>query len=247
MRRSDSAPISAIASARSSAANATGSAWKLPPDSTSPRLGEHQRIVGHARSPRSAASPRRCASGRGRRPSPAAGSAGCRDPARGRRRRCEARIALPASSARYARRDVDLARLAAHRLDARVERRVAALGGVDRQRAGDQRRGEHVLRARTGPSSASAVETCVPLSSARPSLAASVSGARPARRSAFAAGMHARRRRALRRRRSARGSGARAARDRPRRRPSPAHGMHGSTPALCSASSASITARRTPE
>ena len=36
MRRSASAPISAIASASVSAAKATGSAWKLPPDSTSP-------------------------------------------------------------------------------------------------------------------------------------------------------------------------------------------------------------------
>jgi len=33
-RRSESAPISAMARARWSAANATGSAWKLPPDST---------------------------------------------------------------------------------------------------------------------------------------------------------------------------------------------------------------------
>ncbi len=47
MRRSDSAPISAIASARLSAANATGSAWKLPPERISPRLREHERIVGH--------------------------------------------------------------------------------------------------------------------------------------------------------------------------------------------------------
>ncbi|MCY1374247.1 hypothetical protein D9M69_615760 [compost metagenome] len=36
MRRSDSAPISASASARLSAASATGSAWKLPPEITSP-------------------------------------------------------------------------------------------------------------------------------------------------------------------------------------------------------------------
>ena len=52
MRRSDSAPISATASARLSAANATGSAWKLPPESTSAVSAlfrnEHQRIVGDA-------------------------------------------------------------------------------------------------------------------------------------------------------------------------------------------------------
>ncbi len=35
MRRSDSAPISAMATAMASAASATGSAWKLPPDNTS--------------------------------------------------------------------------------------------------------------------------------------------------------------------------------------------------------------------
>ena len=38
MRRSLSAPISAMASARLSAAKATGSAWKLPPERTSPSL-----------------------------------------------------------------------------------------------------------------------------------------------------------------------------------------------------------------
>ena len=36
MRRSDRAPISAMARASTSAAMATGSAWKLPPESTSP-------------------------------------------------------------------------------------------------------------------------------------------------------------------------------------------------------------------
>jgi hypothetical protein len=37
MRRSASAPISAMASASVSAAKATGSAWKLPPETTSAR------------------------------------------------------------------------------------------------------------------------------------------------------------------------------------------------------------------
>ena len=36
--------------------------------------------------------------------------------------------------------DLDLAAMAAHRLDARIERRVAAVGRIDRQRAGDERR-----------------------------------------------------------------------------------------------------------
>ena len=40
MRRSDNAPTSAIASAILSAAIATGSAWKLPPERTSPVSGK---------------------------------------------------------------------------------------------------------------------------------------------------------------------------------------------------------------
>ena len=48
MRRSASEPISQIASAIMSAANATGSAWKLPPESAIAVLGEDQRIVGDA-------------------------------------------------------------------------------------------------------------------------------------------------------------------------------------------------------
>ena len=48
MRRSASEPISQTASAIMSAAKATGSAWKLPPDSASSVVGEDQRIVGDA-------------------------------------------------------------------------------------------------------------------------------------------------------------------------------------------------------
>ena len=51
MRRSAIAPTSAIASAIASAARATGSAWKLPPETSSPRpvpslAGEDERVVG---------------------------------------------------------------------------------------------------------------------------------------------------------------------------------------------------------
>src|SRR6185369_18047861 len=42
-------------------------------------------------------------------------------------------------------RDVDLSRLAAHFLDARVERRVAAPGGVDRQRTRHDGGSENIL------------------------------------------------------------------------------------------------------
>jgi hypothetical protein len=41
--------------------------------------------------------------------------------------------------------NLDLAAMAAQRVNARIERRVGALGGVGRERAGDQRRLEHAL------------------------------------------------------------------------------------------------------
>ncbi len=44
-RRSEMAPISLTASAMMSAAKATGSAWKLPPEITSPVSAEDQRVV----------------------------------------------------------------------------------------------------------------------------------------------------------------------------------------------------------
>ena len=79
------------------------------------------------------------------------------------------------------------------------------------------------------PASASAVENCVPLSSARPSFGPSTSGASPARASAVV-GRHAlAAEHAPRRRRASRPSYARAARDRPRRRPSPGPASPGCT------------------
>ena len=51
MRRSAMAPISHNASAMTSAAKATGSPWKLPPDSASRRIAADQRIVRPRRSP----------------------------------------------------------------------------------------------------------------------------------------------------------------------------------------------------
>ena len=47
MRRSLREPISAMASAMLSAAMAAGSAWKLPPEITSPFGSEYQRVVGN--------------------------------------------------------------------------------------------------------------------------------------------------------------------------------------------------------
>ena len=48
MRRSAIEPISQSASAIMSAAKATGSAWKLPPEKHLAVVGEDQRIVGDA-------------------------------------------------------------------------------------------------------------------------------------------------------------------------------------------------------
>ena len=91
MRRSAIAPTSAMATAIASAASATGSAWKLPPETIAPSSpGPRRRRPAGCRSPhwpRAPAPARRGASGRGRRPPPAAGSAGSTGPARGRRRR----------------------------------------------------------------------------------------------------------------------------------------------------------------
>ncbi len=75
MRRSDSAPISAIASARLSAAMATGSAWKLPPEITSP----HRQRPADYRTPRwpqPAVPLSSDVTGSDKRPLPAAGSEG---------------------------------------------------------------------------------------------------------------------------------------------------------------------------
>ena len=59
--------------------------------------------------------------------------------------RCERRISLPASRRAVVARDVDLPRLAAQLVDARIERAVAAARRVDRERADDERRFEHRL------------------------------------------------------------------------------------------------------
>ena len=98
---------------------------------------------------------------------------------------------LPAISARKRVRDLDLAAMAAQRMNARIERRVGAFRRIGRERAGDQRRLEHALDREQARSSASAVENCVPLSSARPSFGPSTSGVRLARASAASAGMRA--------------------------------------------------------
>ena len=145
MRRSDSAPISAMASARLSAANATGSAWKLPPDSISLVVGENERIVrdgvrlgqqhiggiahlvqARAHHLRLAAEAVRILHAR---------AILVRFPDRAAREK----VAVD-------RRGVDLPAMAAHLVDSSVERRVAAEAGVDGQRARDEGRGCRAFR-----------------------------------------------------------------------------------------------------
>ena len=145
MRRSASEPISQIAIAIMSAANATGSAWKLPPDSASPLSAK---ISGLSETPLAsvasvAAAWRSEVEHRAHHLRLAAQAVGVLhavvvDEVRG---------ADGAAGHQRAQGggDLDLAAMAAQRVDARVERRVGALGRVGRERAGDERRAEHPL------------------------------------------------------------------------------------------------------
>ena len=115
-----------------------------------------------------------------------------------------------------------LAAMAAHRMDARVERRVAAeTASTDSAPATNA--AASARSAANRPASASAVDTCVPLSSARPSFGPRLTGCRPARASASRAGM-TRPSTSPRLRRSGRPKDARAARGRRKPRPIPSTG-----------------------
>ena len=145
MRRSESAPISASAIAITSAAMATGSAWKLPPERISSPWGRpadcrrRRWPRAPARRPRS----RSMVEDRAHHLRLAAQGVGVLDPVAVEVRGADAAAGEQRAQARG---HLDLARLAAHRLDARIEGRVAPRGGVDRERACDQRRSEDILR-----------------------------------------------------------------------------------------------------
>ena len=138
--------------------------------------------------PRAPAPAPRGAAGRGRRPPPAAGSAGCTGPARGRR----PRGASGGSRCRRAARGSSCATSICPGWPRSAWMRGS--NGPSLPRAASTVSAPITSAASSTGSnassacSASAVETCVPLISARPSLAASVSGAMPASRSAAAAG-----------------------------------------------------------
>ena len=191
MRRSAIAPTSAIATASASAASATGSAWKLPPETmlaVAVVAGEHQRVVGHR--VRLAQQHQR-----GVAQLVEAGADHLRLAAQAVRI-LHAVVALEVRAADRAAGE-QRAVVAARRRSARAGRAARGCAGrtgrrcrAPRRPSARRRRAPPRAPARTRSSacSASAVETCVPLISARPSLAASVSGAMPASRSAGAAG-----------------------------------------------------------
>ena len=165
-----------------SAAKATGSAWKLPPE-TIASLRQHQRVVGRGvrldleRARRPAQSRSR------RRRSPAAGSGCSRGPARGCRPRGGSRGSpSPPCSAAHRRGRLDLAR------DGRAARGSPARSGAVEPMIASVDIAEMTSsafcaarQAPKRPASAQAVENCVPLISASPSFAASTTGARPGR------------------------------------------------------------------
>ena len=138
-------------------------------------------------------------------------------------------------------RDVDLAGLAAQRVDARIERPVAAARRVDRQRADDERRFEHRLEREQRVQRERGRDLRA-VDQRQAFLRRRARAARCRRASSACGGRHALAVDAAPRlRRSAPASGAPAARGRRRRRPSPGRACTGTRPALCSASSVSMT------
>ena len=184
IRRSASEPISQIAMAIMSAAKATGSAWKLPPETTSPVSANTSGLsltpfastasVAAACRSRSRQAPITCGWQRRQYGSCTRGSSGPR---------CEARMALPSINARSA---------AAASICPRWPRTAWMRGsnGPSLPFAASVASApvtSAVCKARSAsnsPASASAVLTWVPLSSASPSLGPSSSGASPCRASA---------------------------------------------------------------
>ena len=144
-RRSAKEPISHSASAIMSAAKATGSAWKLPPEITSPSAAK---TSGLSETPFASVS--RVAAAWRRRSRQAPITCGWQRRQYGswmRSSSIEMRGADGAAAHQVAkrRRDLDLAAVAAQLLDAGVERPVRAARRVGRERAGDERALEHAL------------------------------------------------------------------------------------------------------
>ncbi len=140
---------------------------------------------------------------------------------------------------------VRLTAMAAHRVDARVERRVAAEARVDRQRARDERGGQRALggeqsgererrrHLRAVEEREALLRTERDRLQARLASASRAGTTRPSNRASPSPISTAARC----------ASGARS----PEAPTEPCAGMHGTTPALASATSASMTLQRTPE
>ena len=170
MRRWAIEPISATAIAIWSAAKATGSAWKLPPETIALRRGRAGCRL--PRWPRSRACGRPGAAGRCRRRPPAAGSGCSRGPARGCRPRGGFRGSPSPPSARASRAAASIwprwprSAWISGRKGA-AEPMIASV-----ESAGDEQRGQRGAPGVDEAGERQAVETCVPLIRARPSLAA---------------------------------------------------------------------------
>ena len=230
-----------------SAAKATGSAWKLPPDSAS---SVSAKISGLSETPLASVLERR----RGLAQQVERRAHHLRLAAQAIRVLHALVVDAMRSADRRARhqraqrgRGLDLAAVAAQRVDARVERRVRALGRFGRQRAGDQRRAEQRLGLeqpgeRIGGRELGAVEQRQAFLGAERRAATS-----PARASASSAGSRSPRDVDLadadHRRRHVRERGEVAA----TRRPSPAHGTPGSARARASLRAVATVSGCTPE
>ena len=175
-RRSEMAPISDTASAMMSATKAMGSAWKLPPEMTSPLLN----TSGLSDAAFASMARTRAACCRLSRHAPITcgtqrieyGS--CTRPQCG----CEGSMALPSSSARTA------AATAICPTWPRASWMRASNGLTEplmasRDRHPATRAAANTSSAPNRPASASEVDTCVPLSSASPSLGPRTKGAKP--------------------------------------------------------------------
>ena len=143
-------------------------------------------------------------------------------------------------------RRLDLAGVAAQRVDARIERRIGAARRVGRERAGDQRRAEQRLGLeqagqRIGGRELRAVQQ------GKPFLGAEHQRRQARPRPAPARPAPPRRRRRRRRRRSSPPTCGRAARDRPRRRPSPGPARPASGPWRAAPRAGATVSPRTPD
>jgi hypothetical protein len=186
VRRSDMLPISASASAMPSAAKATGSAWKLPPDRISPSAANTSGLSETA----FASATRRAAAERSwSRQAPI--TCGWQRRQYGSCTRSQsawlARIALPATRSRRISAAILCPGCPRTRW-MRGSKAVSVPRAASSERAPATSAAASRRSVANSPTSASAVDTCVPLMSANPSFGPRRSGFNPASANAVAAG-----------------------------------------------------------